>query len=620
MKLSEINALDRSAFVAALGAVFEHAPWVAAAVWSQRPFASVGTLHAAMVRAVSAAPEERQLALLRAYPELAGKAAGRGELTAASRREQSAAAGLTQGSADELERLQALDSAYSEKFGFPFVLALNGLDRSAIIERLAERLEHDPHRELREALQQIALIARLRLEAMIDDGDDANASDAAPTADLVDEIRPVDQVLPLAHMATLGLQHMLVMYAGAIAVPLIVGGGLRLPRDQIAFLVNADLFACGVATLLQCVGFGRIGIRLPTMMGVTFAAVAPLVALIGGGITITGIFGGVIAAGVFTLMVSPFVSRLPRYFPPLVTGSIITVIGLTLLRIGINWAGGGANARNFGDPGSLAVVAVVLATILVVNKLFTGLVAQLAVLVGLGIGLVMALALGMVDLSGVRDADWVALVYPFRFGMPTFDVGAIIALCVVMVVVMVESIGMFVALGEIFERKLGPADIARGLAADGLATLIGGAFNAFPQTPMAQNVGLVAMTGVRSRWVVAVAGGILIVLSLLPKLGAIVAAIPQPVLGGTGLVLFGMVAATGIKILARINYVPRHNMLIIALSIGLGMIPLVAPTFFALVPRWLGPLVDNGMTLTAISAVLLNAWFNGGAAEPRDAT
>src|SRR5208283_5257647 len=207
--------------------------------------------------------------------------------------------------------------------------------------------------------------------------------------------------------------------------------------------------ACGVATLLQCVGFGRIGTRLPTMMGVTFAAVAPLVALIGGGITITGIFGGVIAAGVFTLMVSPFVSRLPRYFPPLVTGSIITVIGLTLLRIGINWAGGGANARNFGDPGSLAVVVVVLATILVINKLFTGLVAQLAVLVGLGIGLVVALSLGMVDLTAVREADWVALVYPFRFGMPTFDVGAIIALCVVMLVVMVESIGMFVALGEI---------------------------------------------------------------------------------------------------------------------------------------------------------------------------
>jgi len=616
MKLSEINALDRNDFVAAMGGIFEHSPWVAAAVSSQRPFASVGALHAAMVRAVSAAPEERQLALLRAQPELAGKDAERGELSAASQREQ-AGAGLTRCSAQELARLHALNHAYTQKFGFPFILSVKGLDRSAIIERFAERLEHGRDLEFREALKQIARITRHRLVAMLsDDGagneERARARPAPPRGD-------VDPVPPLPHMAAIGLQHVLVLYAGAIVVPLVVGGTLRLPRDQIAFLVNADIFACGIATLIQCVGFWRVGIRLPVVMGVSFASVAPLVALIASGVTITGVFGGVIAAGVFTLVVSPLASRLPRHFPPLVTGSIITVIGLTLLRIGINWAGGGAGARNFGDPGSLAVVAVVLATILVINKLFVGLVAQLAVLVGLGIGLMLSLPLGIVNLTGVREADWVALVYPFRFGMPTFDAGAIIALCVVMLVVMVESTGMFVALGEVCERKLAPPDIVSGLAANGLGTIIGGMFNTFPFTPFAQNVGLVAITGVRSRWVVAVAGAMLIVFGLLPKLGAVVAAIPQPVLGGAGLVLFGMVAATGIKILARVDYGPRHNLLIIAISIALGMIPLVAPTFFAQVPRWLGPIVNSGITLTAISAVLLNAWFNGSAADEADA-
>src|SRR6266700_350088 len=217
-------------------------------------------------------------------------------------------------------------------------------------------------------------------------------------------VDPVDEVLPYGQMAAVGLQHVLVMYAGAIAVPLIVGGALKLPKDQIAFLVNADLFACGIVTLIQCLGFWRFGIRLPVVMGVTFAAVGPMVAMATSGIAITGIFGAVIAAGVFTVVVAPFASRLVRYFPPLVTGTIIAVIGITLLRIGINWAGGGAGAKNFGDP------------------------ANIAVLVGLVVGFSAAMAFGMVEFGGVRDADWVALVYPFRFGAPSFDLGAIVSL------------------------------------------------------------------------------------------------------------------------------------------------------------------------------------------------
>jgi xanthine permease len=424
------------------------------------------------------------------------------------------------------------------------------------------------------------------------------------------DVHPVDEILPYGQMAAIGLQHVLVMYAGAIAVPLIVGGALRLPKDQIAFLINADLFACGIATLIQCIGFWRIGIRLPVVMGVTFAAVGPMVAMAASSVAITGIFGAVIAAGVFTLAVAPFASRLVRYFPPLVTGTIITVIGVTLLRVGINWAGGGIAAKNFGDPTNLAIVALVLATILAINKLFAGFVANIAVLLGLVVGFAVALAVGMVDFAGVYDADWVALVYPFRFGAPSFELGAIVSLCIVMIVVMVESTGMFLALGEICDKKIGPTDIGRGLAADGLGTIIGGVFNTFPYTSFSQNVGLVGVTGVRSRRVVAVAGGILIALGLLPKLGTIVASIPQPVLGGAGLVMFGMVAATGIRILARVDYALRHNLLIIAISIAVGMIPLVAPTFFAQVPKSLGPLVNSGITLAAISAVGLNALFN----------
>src|SRR5437660_4248354 len=272
----------------------------------------------------------------------------------------------------------------------------------------------------------------------------------------------VDEVLPYGQMAAVGLQHVLVMYAGAIAVPLIVGGALRLPKDQIAFLINADLFACGLATLIQCIGFWRFGIRLPVVMGVTFAAVGPLVAMAASGIDITGIFGAVIVAGVFTVLVAPFASRLVRYFPPLVTGTIIAVIGITLLRIGINWAGGGAGAKNFGDPANLAVVALVLATILAINKLFNGFVANIAVLIGLVVGFSAAMAFGMVEFGGVRASDWVALVYSFRFGAPSFDLGALVSLCVVMVVVMVESTCVFLALVDTCVRAVGPPATARG--------------------------------------------------------------------------------------------------------------------------------------------------------------
>ncbi|TMG94051.1 MAG: purine permease, partial [Betaproteobacteria bacterium] len=248
---------------------------------------------------------------------------------------------------------------------------------------------------------------------------------------------------------------------------------------------------------------------------------------------------------------------------------------------------------------------------LLLNKFARGFVANIAVLIGLAVGFGVAITAGMVNFAGVAESDWFAIVYPFRFGTPTFDFSAVVSLCIVMIVVMVESTGMFLALGEICEQKIGPAKLGRGLATDGLGTIIGGVFNTFPYTSFSQNVGLVGMTGVRSRFVVAMAGAILIAFGLFPKMGAVVASIPQPVLGGAGLCMFGMVAATGIKILARVDYGPRHNLLIVAVSIALGMIPLVAPTFFDQLPKWLGPITHSGITLAAISAVLLNAFFNG---------
>ncbi len=434
---------------------------------------------------------------------------------------------------------------------------------------------------------------------------------------------PVDAVLPPWRLLALGLQHVLVMYAGAVAVPLIVGGALKLPKDQVALLINADLFACGLATLIQCIGFWRFGIRLPVMMGVTFAAVGPMVAMaVNPGIGLLGIYGAVIAAGLFAVLAAPLVGRLLPLFPPVVTGSIIAIIGISLMRVGIGWAGGGVGNPRFGDPAFLGVAAFVLLVILALMKHGAGFLRNVAVLLGLVAGMLLATALGMVSFAGLGDAPWVAVVQPFQFGWPTFDPWAILTMVLVMVVVMIESTGMFLAIGEMVGRPVTAEDLTRGLRADGLGTLIGGVFNTFPYTSFSQNVGLVGVTGVRSRWVCATGGLILLLLGLLPKLAHVVASVPAFVLGGAGLVMFGMVAATGIRILAQVDYATkRDNLVVVAVSIGVGLIPLVSEAFFSKMPAFLSPLLHSGILLGALTAVALNGYFNGlagGAAARRD--
>jgi NCS2 family nucleobase:cation symporter-2 len=430
---------------------------------------------------------------------------------------------------------------------------------------------------------------------------------------------PIEAVLPPAQMAAIGLQHVLVMYSGAIAVPLIVGSALHLPKAQLAALVAADLFACGIATLLQCIGMGGVGIRLPVVMGVTFASVGPILALADAHVTLPAIYGAVIVSGVFGIAIAPAFSRLLRFFPPLVTGTVIATIGITLLQVGIDWAGGGVGSPQFGAPVNLGLAALVLAAILLIGRFARGFVANVAVLLGLIVGFTVAALLGRVDFAGVASAPLVDIVRPFRYGLPQFDLPASISLCIVMIVTMVESTGMFLALGEICGRPVDERALVRGLRADGAGAIIGGLFNPFSYTSFSQNVGLVGMTGVRSRWAVAVSGAILIALGLAPKLATIVASVPQPVLGGAGIAMFGMVAASGIRILADARLGERQNLLVVAVSIGIGMIPLAAPAMLDHVPGWAAPFARSGITLAAVVAVGLNALFNGTAAKPRAA-
>jgi xanthine permease len=436
-------------------------------------------------------------------------------------------------------------------------------------------------------------------------------SDAAPTA-----VAPVDEILPAPALAALGFQHVLVMYAGAVAVPLIIGRAIKLPPAQVALLINADLFACGVASVIQSFGIGSwFGIRLPVMMGVTFAAVGPMLAMgADPDVGILGIFGAVMAAGLFTMLVAPAIGYFLPLFPPVVTGSIILMIGISLMRIGVNWAAGAAapNLPGYGDPFNLGMAAFVLVCVLAFTRFGIGFIRNVAVLIGVIIGCIVAWALGHMNFAAVGAAPWFSLIYPLQFGVPKFQVVPIITMCIVMIVVMIESAGMFLALGEMTGKKIEPADMIRGLRTDGLGTLIGGLFNTFPYTSFSQNVGLVGVTGIKSRFVCVAGGIILLAMGLVPKLGALVEAVPLFVLGGAGIVMFGMVAATGIRILSGVDYqTSRNNLYVVAISIGFGMIPLVAPTFFSKLPAQLGPLLNSGILLTAFTAILLNLYFNG---------
>jgi NCS2 family nucleobase:cation symporter-2 len=266
----------------------------------------------------------------------------------------------------------------------------------------------------------------------------------------------------------------------------------------------------------------------------------------------------------------------------------------------------------YGQLQGLGIALFVLLVILGLIKWGAGFVANVAVLLGIVAGTILASVLGIMHFEKVGAASWGAIVIPFRFGMPQFHLVPIITMCIVMIVVMIESLGMFLALGEITGKKVDRDALTRGLRADGVGTLLGGIFNTFPYTSFSQNVGLVSVTGVRSRWVTVTGGGIMLLLGLLPKMAALVEAVPLVVLGGAGLVMFGMVAATGARILATVDFRNNQfNLFVVAISVGFGMIPLVAPNFFKNLPHDLHPLLESGILLCALVAVLLNAFFNG---------
>jgi OHCU decarboxylase len=422
-------------------------------------------------------------------------------------------------------------------------------------------------------------------------------------------------VLPVPRLAVYGFQHVLAFYAGAVIVPILLANAIGLSTQELIHLINADLFTCGIASIIQSVGFWKVGVKLPLLQGVTFTAVSPMIAIglaAGGGTDgLLVIYGAVIVAGLVTFLIAPYFSRLIRFFPPVVTGSVITIIGLALLPVAAADAAGGAGPTLHPESGrNLAYAIGTLALIVAIQRVFKGFMATVAVLVGLVVGTLVAWALGDAHFDAVSGSGWVGVTTPFHLGWPRFSVAAIISMVVVMLITAVETTGDVFATGEIVEKRIGRDDIARALRADGLSTTIGGVFNSFPYTCFAENVGLVRLTRVKSRWVVAAAGAIMIIIGLVPKAGAIVAGIPHPVLGGAALAMFATVAVVGFQTLSRVDFHDHRNVVIVATSVGLAMYVTAQPDVAKAVPQWAQIILGSGITLGSITAIVLNLLFH----------
>lgn len=422
--------------------------------------------------------------------------------------------------------------------------------------------------------------------------------------------RPEDERLGIGKSFTYGIQHVLTMYGGIIAPPLIIGGAAGVPPAEIGLLVASCLFIGGLATILQSYGVPFFGSRLPLVQGTSFAGVATMTAIVADG-GLPAVFGAVIVSTLVGLLITPVFSRLVKYFPPVVTGTVITVIGLSLMPVAAQWAmGNNTKAADFGSVSNIGLAALTLTIVLVLSKVAVPAISRLSILLSIAAGTVLAALLGKADFSDVGDGPIFAVPTPFAFGAPTFDVAAIVSMFIVVLVTLTETTADILAVGEIVGTRVGKRRIGDGLRADMASSAIAPVFNGFTQSAFAQNVGLVAITGVRSRFVVTAGGVILLVLGMLPVLGRVVAAIPYPVLGGAGLVLFGTVAASGIKTLSKVDYDGNMNLVIIAASVGLGMVPIAAPDFYHHFPAWVGTIFHSGISAAALMAVVLNLVFN----------
>ncbi|HGU0216020.1 TPA: nucleobase:cation symporter-2 family protein [Streptococcus pyogenes] len=407
--------------------------------------------------------------------------------------------------------------------------------------------------------------------------------------------------------AVLGLQHVLSMYAGSILVPIMIAGALGYSARELTYLISTDIFMCGVATFLQLKLTKHTGVGLPVVLGCAFQSVAPL-SIIGAQQGSSAMFGALIASGIYVILVAGIFSKIARFFPPIVTGSVITVIGLSL--VGVAMGNMGDNVKE-PTAQSMMLSLLTIVIILLVQKFTKGFVKSISILIGLVAGTLVSAMMGLVDTTPVVEASWIHVPTPFYFGMPTFEITSIVMMCIIATVSMVESTGVYLALSDLTNDQLDEKRLRNGYRSEGIAVFLGGLFNTFPYTGFSQNVGLVQISGIKTRRPIYYAAGILVVIGLLPKFGAMAQMIPSPVLGGAMLVLFGMVALQGMQMLNRVNFQKNeYNFIIAAVSISAGL-GFNGTNLFTSLPETAQMFLTNGIVIATLTSVVLNLVLNG---------
>ncbi|HEP1482540.1 TPA: purine permease [Streptococcus pyogenes] len=407
--------------------------------------------------------------------------------------------------------------------------------------------------------------------------------------------------------AVLGLQHVLSMYAGSILVPIMIAGALGYSARELTYLISTDIFMCGVATFLQLKLTKHTGVGLPVVLGCAFQSVAPL-SIIGAQQGSSAMFGALIASGIYVILVAGIFSKIARFFPPIVTGSVITVIGLSLVGVAM-----GNMGDNVKEPAaqSMMLSLLTIVIILLVQKFTKGFVKSISILIGLVAGTLVSAMMGLVDTTPVVEASWIHVPTPFYFGMPTFEITSIVMMCIIATVSMVESTGVYLALSDLTNDQLDEKRLRNGYRSEGIAVFLGGLFNTFPYTGFSQNVGLVQISGIKTRRPIYYAAGILVVIGLLPKFGAMAQMIPSPVLGGAMLVLFGMVALQGMQMLNRVDFQKNeYNFIIAAVSISAGL-GFNGTNLFTSLPETAQMFLTNGIVIATLTSVVLNLVLNG---------
>lgn len=402
----------------------------------------------------------------------------------------------------------------------------------------------------------------------------------------------------------LALQHMLASIGGIVAVPLIVGASIGLPNDEIVSLINAALLVSGIVTIAQCVGIGPVGIKLPVVMGSSFAFLGVAIS-IGNESGVAGIMGAALVGSFVVVIASFYMDKVRKLFPTVVSGVVVTLIGLTILPVAMNWVGDApAVSSEFATLPKLFLAAVSLGIVVAVSVYCKGAVAASAIVIGLAGGYLVALSMGMVNLEQVSTAAWIGGAEPFKYGL-TFSASAIVSMSLVYIVVIAEATGDFMALANNCQTKIDGKDLKRGLLGDGLGSTLAACLTAMPLASFSQNVGIVGITGVASRYVVAATGALLILAGLFPKLAAIAVTIPKPVLGGVGFVMFGMIAYAGIRMLIKAADTKR-NALVICVGLASGLAVTFEPRLLQHLPHELSNFLHSGITTGTIVTVLLH--------------